>query len=118
MTDPPPDAGASYLGTYGFGPWTVWLMNRASELVAETLAELMKSRRPPLCPACCLPMVRRPDAWKCYRHRGHVDGEELPPTVVLDVFKPLRAPQIDVLRRTGDMLDTVYEDGEWKVRKL
>ena len=68
MTDwrppPPPDAGSSYLGTYGFTAWTLWLLRRAPELLAETPKALTSREMPPFCPECrpwnLRLMVRRP----------------------------------------------------------
>lgn len=107
----PPDAGASYLGTYGFGPWAVWLMNQASELVALTPATLVRpASRPPRCPSCDWPMVRRPGAYKCYRHDE--------PVVLLDKLTADRAPQMDVLNRINEVLEMAYSKGVWNVYAL
>ncbi len=105
----PPDAGASYLGTYGFGVWSVWLMNRASELLAETPTAMLRGQPAPMCPVpdCRHRMLRLPGVWKCYRH------EEVVRVPVR--FKPSPAPDFDVLAHVDDTLDMVYKDGEWEV---
>ena len=114
MTDwrppPPPDAGSSYLGTYGFSPWTLWIMRHAPELVAETPAALTAREGHRPCPDCRWPMARRPGGWKCYRHE--------PPIIVMEEPKFERAPKVDVLSRVNEALDIVYVDGEWRVREL
>ncbi len=114
----PPDASTSYLGTYGFGAWTVWLMNQASELVAETPTAMLRGQPAPMCPVpdCHHGMVRRPGAWKCYRHQKFVDGAVvLRSIVVVDKYEVAPAPDFDALAHVDDVLDMVYKDGGWKV---
>jgi hypothetical protein len=108
---PPPDAGASYLGAYGFGPWTLWLMRHAPELVAQTPTALLRGQAAPRCPLCRWPMVPRPGGWKCYRHDGKAVFVEQRP-------KFEKAPEVDVLSRVNEALDLVYDDGEWTVKPM
>jgi len=108
----PPDAGASYMGFYGLGnPWTIWLLNAASELVAEVPSELVKHEPSRSCPGCQHPMVRRPGAWRCYRHDE--------PITVLAPVRLEKAPMGKVLTRVGEMLDFQRDEwGNWKVRNF
>jgi len=115
---PPPDAGASYLGVYGFMPWTLWIMRHAPELVALTPKKL-RQMVAPLCPEGHWPskphrMMLRPGGWVCYRHPKWTEDGPVECPVRLP-FEPQfeRAPDIDVLSRVNDVLDVVYEEGEW-----
>lgn len=86
-----PIADRSYMGTYGVtGLWLGWLMSRAPHLAAEPAGFLMQREVAPVCRQCPYRMVRRPGAWKCYRH-----GEE-PVVVVINERFP-RSPQVSVL---------------------
>ena len=129
----PPDAGATYLGTYGVGNvWVSWLVSKAPEVAASTPLDLQRYQRraPRKCPICSHPMVVRLQApakrdrrhrskakaaarrqaqgqvWKCYRHE--------PPAMVpirID-YDAIPAPDVDVLAKVGRgaILDYVYMD--------
>lgn len=111
----PPDAGASYLGTYGFGnAWTVWLTRKHPDLVAQPpsrMHEREEGDRRPECPhpPCRHRMVLRGSVWKCFRHGDRVF--ELKPALELE-----RAPDIDVLSMVGrgEILEGFYKDGRWQ----
>ncbi len=89
-----PVADRSYMGVYGItGVWTGWMMSRgAGHLVAEPASFLQSREVAPECPRfpCPYRMVRRPGAWKCYRH-----GEE--PVVTPIVERVPRSPRVKVL---------------------
>jgi hypothetical protein len=132
----PPDAGASYLGTYGLANiWVAWIVGRAPELAAVTPAALRRPRAAPPCPACQTVMVFRVSSptkrdrrrrskgkaaarrrqggacWKCYRHKE--------PIVVSAELATERAPDVDVLAKVGNgaVLDYVYaDDGTGRAR--
>ena len=62
---------SSYLNVYGLGnPWSVWLLGRASEVMAQAPRKLATRDKTPPCPDsfCGMPMVKRSGGWKCYRH--------------------------------------------------
>ncbi len=87
--DHAPIANRSYIGTYGItGVWLAWLMGRAPHLVAEPAGFLMRAEVAPHC-HCGALMVRRPGAWKCYRH------EEPVVSSIAERFP--RSPQLGVL---------------------
>ena len=120
LSEPAPDAGASYLGHYGFSAWTVWVLNRASWLLSESPSKFQRnSNPPPVCPESpAFPtfdvhrMIPRPPFWKCYRHMRARE----PIDVVLPMVLTLEsAPRCAVLSRTGEMLDLVFDDGEWQL---
>jgi len=105
MIPPAPDAGRSYLGHYSIvNPWTVWLLNRAPELLTEPASRL--TRTDAYAPLCHIGrphrMVLRPGEWVCYLHDVRVKIEP----------KYERAPKADVLSRTAEMLDYVWDDLE------
>lgn len=81
------------MGVYGISNrWTSWLISKAPELVAETSKFLQRPMHPPRCLADLSSnhvMVRRPGAWKCYRH------EE--PFVIEDRPSFSKAPGVDAL---------------------
>lgn len=60
----------SYLTHYGLlNPWSLWILQRAPQLLGLRPSELRTA--PPLmsCPDCRLPMSPRPNGWMaCYRH--------------------------------------------------
>lgn len=88
--DHAPLADRSYVGVYGItGVWSGWLLSRgASALLAESATDLQRSEIGPLC-GCGNRMVRRPAAWKCYRHKE-------PVVVVIEEWLP-RSPALVVL---------------------
>ena len=115
----------SYLSVYGItNPWTVWLLARQSELLAEDATSFHQGQIvAPLCPSpehrmswgSKVPRMNwRPGAFKCYLH-------EEPVEVSIDAeFE--RAPELDVLSKTDKMLDYVWDpgrpgqdDGKWIV---
>ena len=67
----------SYLGVYGLSnPWSIWLLGRMSEVMAQHPADLVTGAQPPLCPGrdsmgrlCSVRMLPRPGGWKCYQHK-------------------------------------------------
>ena len=89
-----PVADSSYMGTYGItGVWAGWLISRgAGHLMAEPAGFFQRAEIAPTCPIhqCSYRMVRRPGAWKCYRH-----GAE-PVTIPVPERFP-RSPQMRVL---------------------
>ena len=96
---PPPDAGVSALGHWTLAsPMVVWMLTHAPDLLACRPKALVSRRGVLRCPPPCYKaMVRRPGAWKCYRHD--------PPYVREDGDPYERAPELDVLGRTGELLD-------------
>ena len=87
-----PVADRSYMGTYGItGVWAGWLISRGvGHLIAEPAGFFQRAESHPVCPECEYRMVRRPAAWKCYRH-----GDD---PVVLPITERFpRSPQVRVL---------------------
>lgn len=111
--DPPPDAGASYLGAYGIvNAWAIWLSTRRPDLAELTPQEVQRQLQgpPPGCPArrCRARMVPRAGEWVCYRHE--------PPIREKDGLRLSRAPRFDALAHVDDVLDYQRdEDGAWQV---
>ena len=91
-----PIADRSYFGTFGLrGLWTPWLMNVASEVLAQPLSHLL-TMTAPKCPhvlesgaVCGAMMLARPGAFKCYRHE--------PWAVIRDTSALTRSPDVDVV---------------------
>lgn len=74
-----PIADRSYLGTFGItSAWIGWISNTAGHLLAMPVSEWNKREVGPRCPDvyCRAMMVRRPGAWKCYRHGSPIVTQE------------------------------------------
>ena len=85
-----PIADRSYFGTFGLrGLWTPWLLNMASEVLAQPVSYLLSGQAPPPCPQCGAMMLARPGAFKCYRHE--------PWAVIRDTSALTRSPDVDVV---------------------
>lgn len=90
-TEHAPVADNSYLGTYGItGLWTGWLISRGEGHVVGEGADFLQRYEWAKCPApfCEQRMVRRPGAWKCYRHKE--------PVVVVVPDRLPRSPRVKV----------------------
>ncbi len=95
----------SYLDTYGItNPWSVWLLNRHPEQLADDAAAFSESRViPPGCPRCPNRMEWRPGAFKCYLHD--------PPSEIPIKHEYAKAPRLDVLSKLDKTLDYVWNPG-------
>lgn len=142
---PPPDAGASYLGTYGLGnAWTAWLLAHEPNLLASPPSALTRTDvgAPPLCDAvrervidnewrkspepddlCEQPMLYRPGAWCCYRHEVTVRlpiAAKFEEATILDGNdQPIR----DVTKLLSDVVDVMFygrpgERPRWRAVKV
>lgn len=122
MSKPTPAADRSYLGHYGLvgNPWTVWLLGRQSEMLADD-ASLFSGERiePPDCPSpehlrnfARARMHWCPGFFKCYQH-------DPPNKIRIEPrFEP--APTFDALSNTDKMLDYVWDDdaGRYEVVEI
>jgi hypothetical protein len=98
----------SYLSHYGLlSPWSIWLLQRAPEVLALTPSELRAGLRPrPNCPSCGQPMRQRPREWVCFYHEPPVRAREHLP--VADV--KWADEDLDVLALIGKDVDVVWVD--------
>ena len=117
MAPTAPDAGRTFLGHYTLAnPLVCWLLRSAPHLLSEPPGELrLSDAKPPQCPNVSYnrhgqtiqgphAMVLRPGQWVCYRH-------EEPVREAIEIeYEP--APPVDVLRRTGEMLDYQWDPGK------
>ena len=114
---PPPVSagGETYLGHYGIvgNAWAAWLLARESTLLAARPSDLAQSDDAPPCPGpaaaspwlrCKGRMVLRAEGWKCYQHAE--------PVLVKPQLAIPAAPAGDVLGRTGEALDYVWDVDE------
>ena len=98
----------SYLAHYGFlSPWSIWLLQRAPEVLGLTPSELRAGLRPrPTCPSCRQPMRQRPGEWSCFYHDPPVRLRER--LLVADAVWADGQPS--ALSLIGKDVDVVYMD--------